>query len=368
MKQIVIVLICLLTFPVLADQPDLNETDLLECSALALAKTSEVSDLLKEHRRSQHEALAGGASTPSSEKLVFFGVEGHDVYNPTKTFFIKFKGQRIQVLMARVEARNSEESQAMFFAKNGGVWSVLEGAPVFEMQDPFFTFIGGELILGGVEVFPKPDGGYGYRTNFYRGYSLEELTPKKPFANGPIGMKDIRLVEIKPGVIGLFTRPQGMIPGTTIDAGPGRIGFATISSLEALLDPNTILRAPLISAQFADKEWGGVNEAQMLPDGKIAVLAHVARFDSGKNRHYYAAVFTVDPFSQVVSPFEVILERADLVGGLGGNSKRSDLKDVVFSGGMILHADSAILFVGAGDSEVHIKIVRRPKLFGASVF
>ena len=41
----------------------------------------------------------------------------------------------------------------------------------FRLQDPFWAEIKGELVFGGVEVFPHPTipGALGWRTNFYRG-------------------------------------------------------------------------------------------------------------------------------------------------------------------------------------------------------
>ncbi|MGZ3722998.1 MAG: hypothetical protein ACXVA9_08720, partial [Bdellovibrionales bacterium] len=58
--------------------------------------------LLLENYRQQK----AGALSPPSTKLVFASVGARDVYNPTKPFQILFKGQRIQVLAARVEARD----------------------------------------------------------------------------------------------------------------------------------------------------------------------------------------------------------------------------------------------------------------------
>ncbi|MGZ3687585.1 MAG: DUF1861 family protein, partial [Bdellovibrionota bacterium] len=54
------------------------------------------------------------------------------------------------------------------------------------------------------------------------------------------------------------------------------------------------------------------------------------------------------------SPMKILLERSDLPQGLAGKSKRPDLKDVLFSGGLVRHPDAtATLYVGAGDAEVH---------------
>ncbi len=301
-------------------------------------------------------------SVKGSARLIFHDVQGRDVYNPTKPFQIEFRGEMRDVIAARVEPRDSEWSEVQFFSEHEGGWFPLAGAPVFKMQDPFFTFINGELIFGGVEVFVKDGGRMGYRTVFYRGKALEEMNPLLPFARGPDGMKDIRLVQLNDKRIGLFTRPQGIIASTGVDAGPGRIGFAVIDSL-ADLTSASFQSAPIFEGQFAATEWGGVNEAQLLGDGRIAVLAHIARFDEQGHRHYYSVVFTVNVEARSATRFEMILERGDLARGLEGNSKRADLANVVFSGGLDLRNGAAVLFVGAGDAEVHAKAIQLPASF-----
>ena len=195
-------------------------------AALAGLQPIGVSALLERHRVN---AISSG--TISSHKLKFTGAGGRDVYNPTKPFSIKFLGQMVHILAARVESRDSEVSEVMFFAKAGDYWSVVENSPVFKLQDPFFTFVDEEFVFGGVEVREKNGGGYDYKTVFYKGRSLESVTQ---FTEGPQGMKDIRLVQLNDKKIGLFTRPQGKISGTDIDAGPGKIGFTVIQSLTDL--------------------------------------------------------------------------------------------------------------------------------------
>lgn len=322
--------------------------DLVFCESHLQTSVPKVPYLLREYRKTKRSSFLG------ARKLLFQGVGDRDVYNPTKPFEIN----NIRVIAARVESRDSEASQVILFKESQGRWSPLDGAPIYNMQDPFFTFIDHELILGGVETFPKSQGGLGYKTVFYRGKTLETL---KPFAEGPTGMKDIRLVELKEGRIGVFTRPQGRILGTDIDGGKGKIGFTIVNSLQDL-NPENIIRAPLMGGQFDPAEWGGVNEAQVLPDGNLAVLGHVARFDSKGNRHYYPATFRVDLTTGRVYQFKVIFERANLTNGLQGSSKRDDLRDVVFSGGFELIGNEMIIYVGAGDAEAYFVTVKNPFL------
>ncbi len=164
-------------------------------------------------------------------------------------------------------------------------------------------------------------------------------------------MKDIRLVELADKKIGIFTRPQGKIGGR------GKIGFTVINTLEEL-NEEVIERAPLIENQFIDEEWGGVNELHLLKNGKIGVLGHIARFDDEGNRHYYPMVFMFDPVTKKASPLKIIAARKNFEEG---EFKRSDLKNVVFSGGLIRREDGyAELYVGVSDAEAHKIVIPDP--------
>lgn len=279
------------------------------------------------------------------EKIVFQGVGEKDVYNITAPFM----DQGQLVIAGRVEGRDTEHSVVRFFVEKDGVWSPKEGAPTLTLQDPFVTRIGGELILGGVEIFPHPTvpGALGWRTIFYRGQNISELVR---FAAGPDGMKDIRLVEMANGEIGVFTRPQGEIGGR------GKIGFVKISSLDELTQ-SIIERAELLE-QFVDEEWGGANEVHLLKNGRLGVLGHIACFDEEGNRHYYPIVFAYDPKNMKATPMHLIATRADFPEG---PAKRPDLVDVIFSGGICrLGNGKAQFFAGVSDAEAHRIIIEDP--------
>ncbi|PEJ56856.1 hypothetical protein CN692_14795 [Bacillus sp. AFS002410] len=271
------------------------------------------------------------------EKIVFTGIGNHDVYNISAPF----EDEGELVIAGRVESRDSEHSFVYFFVEKNGEWVPREGSLILELQDPFFTRIAGELVLGGVQIFPHPvnAGQLGWRTVFYKGDSIANLVE---FAKGPDGMKDLRLVELKDKRIGVLTRPQGE------KGGRGKIGWTTIQSLSDLtLD--VIDNAPLLETQFIDEQWGGANEAHLLSNGKIGVLGHIANFDEEGNRHYYPMVFCLEPESGAFSKMELIATRSHF---LPGPSKRPDLIDVVFSGGLVRHANgTAILFAGISDAD-----------------
>ncbi|WP_054025985.1 MTP-1 family protein [Bacillus sp. FJAT-28004] len=292
---------------------------------------------------------ASGKVAREAQKIHFVGtsVEGKDVYNISAPFM----DEGVPVIAGRVESRDSEHSEIMFFIEQGGEWIPREGAPVLRLQDPFFTRIAGQLVLGGVEIFPHPENSnmLKWRTVFYRGEGIASL---KPFFKGPDGMKDIRLVELRDGSIGVFTRPQGD------KGGRGKIGYTNVASLDAL-SVELIDAAPLLGGQFIDAEWGGANEAHLLVNGLVGVLGHIACYDDSGDRHYYPMAFVFNPEDGKFSDIELIAVRADF---LPGPSKRPDLQDVVFSGGLVRHAAEgvAVLYAGISDADAQKLTIADP--------
>ena len=296
------------------------------------------SDLLTEFRKKGH--------VQRGERLYFTGVGERDVYNITAPFIDRGE----PVIAGRVEPRDSEHSQVIFFHEREGLWSPRKGDPVLTLQDPFVSRIHGQLIVGGVEIFPHPTipGRLGWRTRFYRGSEVKDL---EPFAVGPDGMKDIRLVELADGRIGVFTRPQGEIGGR------GTIGYVEIRSLEELTI-DAIESATLLTEQFYPDEWGGANEAHLLSNGLVGVLGHIACFDEQHNKHYYPMVFAFDPSTRTASGMEVIAVRDDFPPG---PAKQPSLVDVLFSGGLVRKGGGlAELYVGVSDAEAHRIVVADP--------
>lgn len=273
----------------------------------------------------------------SPEKITFSGVGERDVYNITAPFEDEGK----LVIAGRVESRDSEQSEVHFFVKKNNVWIPRESTPVFTLQDPFVTKIAGELVLGGVEVFPHPtvENAMMWKTVFYKGETISKL---REFMIGPDGMKDLRIVELKDDSIGVFTRPQGE------KGGRGKIGFVKVPTLDDLTI-DVINEAPLLEGQFIDEEWGGGNEIHLLSNGLLGVLGHIASFDEESDRHYYPMVFIFNPDTFEFTDMQIIAERANF---LPGDTKRSDLKDVVFSGGLVRKSDgTADLYAGISDAE-----------------
>ncbi|MFK9094333.1 DUF1861 family protein [Bacillus salipaludis] len=287
-------------------------------------------------------------TTENPEKVIFSGIGDKDVYNITAPF--EDEGQL--VIAGRVESRNSEQSQVFFFVKQNNEWVPRVGAPVLELQDPFFTKIAGELVLGGVQTFPHPtnEGALGWRTVLYKGPSISGL---QEFAKGPDGMKDLRLIELMDGRIGVLTRPQGE------KGGRGKIGWTRIPSLSDL-SLDVMNEAPLLGGQFIDEQWGGANEAHLLENGLVGVLGHIASFDQEGNRHYYPMVFALNPETGEFSDIKLIATRSHF---LPGQAKRPDLEDVVFSGGIVRNTDgTAVFYAGISDAEAQRITITDPFL------
>ena len=290
-----------------------------------------VSEYFKEFKSKSRFARATG-------KLTFAGVGGQDVYNITAPFSSADR----TVIAGRVEPRDKEHSTVFFFQEKDGVWLPIPGAPTFQLQDPFVTFVNNELVFGGVRIY-ETSHGIGWKTVFYRGTDIFSLT--ECFA-GPNGMKDIRLCDMKNGSISVFTRPQG------VKGGRGTIGYAQCRGLDAL-SCKLIEAAPLLEHMFHASDWGGANEAHLLPNGEIGVLGHAACYEIDnelKERHYYSTAFTFNPAGSKFRDYKIIASRDQF---LHGPSKRPDLVDVIFSAGLVRRGGVTRLYAGVSDAEAH---------------
>ena len=177
--------------------------------------------------------------------LTFLGVDGYDVYNISTPFTIKGR----HYIAGRVEKRENEFSVVRFFEKTGEneYTAILPEMTFRNLQDPFVTFIQGELVLGGVQIVTHPLDEHriiSWQTLFFRGKTPADL---KLCAVGPSCMKDIRLCELADGRIAIFSRPQGK------KGGKGRIGFTVIKSLKNLC-ADTILDAVIDPSYFRKDE------------------------------------------------------------------------------------------------------------------
>lgn len=303
------------------------------------------------------EAIQDSKITVSEDlkgtKLIFEGVpDNRDVYNITAPFI--FQGN--QYLAGRIESRNAHDSISGFFRRSKpGVYNFCSEFPFYNLEDPFFTWVGSVFIFGGVEIEKKGDF-LSYRTVFYKGsgpHDLEEL----PFARGPENMKDIRIKQLEDGHIIVFTRPQGFIGGR------GKIGLTLIDSLEELR-PEIIDNATLLFTGLKDNNWGGVNEIHILNDQWLGLLSHQAEFLQCRDqsdadcRRYMATTFTYNWKTGETSPMKIIAERRHFPQG---PAKRPDLDDVIFAGGLVRRDDGkAELYCGLSDTEAGYLVIKDP--------
>lgn len=301
-------------------------------------KMKQIQTLLKEYRE---QNVSGGIS------LSLEGVLDKDVYNITAPF--NWLGK--VYIAGRVERRDSELAEIRFFEKTvDNHFLLVENTAVLALQDPFITFVQGELILGGVEVFPKETDltKLDWRTNLYR---VESLNKVEKILSGPVGMKDLRIKELADRRILVLTRPQGD------KGGRGKIGATVINNLSELTNEK-IATAPLLRRNFAGEEWGGGNEIHLLENGKVGVLGHIACFDEAGDRHYYSLSFQLNEDFTEIEQEKIIAERADFAPS---EPKRPDLADVVFSGGLIRKSDGyAELYAGIGDANAQKIIIPDP--------
>jgi hypothetical protein len=267
------------------------------------------------------------------------------VYNPAQL--------ESGLVAARVEPRDNHDSEIVFFDSTIQPNKLIQipDAPVLKLEDPFVTTIGNKKLIGGVETYEKPGGILEYRTVIYPYQtSIEELqeqggTPIQPIIEGPVGMKGIRPVELPDGRVGVFTRPQGK------HGGRGKIGYLETGSLE--LSENQLERAEIIDGLFRDDEWGGVNEAKAMADGRIKVLGHIARLVENSNgsepkKEYYPVTFIFDPTTRTTSELKIIAT-PDCLPKI--KSKIPELDGVMYPGGLKENPDNtATLWVGGGDS------------------
>ena len=286
-------------------------------------------------------------------------LEHIDVYNPA---IIALPNGEIEFL-GRAEARKTPFSTlVVHFRLVDGVWTPQDNIAL-QLQDPAVAYIGNQIVVAGVEskMFAPPFADY--KTVFYKGTSLDNL--KRLKEESPLCTKGVRLEELKVLIKGVavYTRPIGLREGL------GQIGFTTIDSLDDL-NEEVIRNAPLINARFPEGEWGGVNQAQELPDGRIFGLGHRAykdnvpsraREDKKKARHYYPWAFIHDPVTGEIQDLGILAESSNFPKT---DAKAWDLRDVLYSAGFILDQKNnrLTLFVGTRDTGVGKVVIENFKI------
>ncbi len=280
-----------------------------------------------------------------SAKLSFHGVEGYDVYNTS----IPFDWEGKTYLFGRVERRAEWARSWVRLFENSGPddWTLVPSSMIYQLEDPFVSRIAGELVLGGTHVRYKMseiDTYYGY---FYRGSDLHDLYY---FTTGPDFMKDIRLVELADGRVGVFSRPRhaGIQQKYGSEA---QIGFDVIKNLDEL-SAEVVENAPYIEGLFGESEWGGCNQVYLLDSGLLGVIGHKSYTEQVANGEkllvYLNIAFVFDPVRHEALDLKIIGTRPCYPPG---PAKRPELVDCAFTSGIVLRPDGkADLYSGIGDT------------------
>lgn len=294
---------------------------------------------ITEMREKFHEQ----ANIYESSLLKFHNVRNMDVYNCSIPF--EWNGKRY--IFGRVEKReNFADSTAWLFEEVGkDEYVPVANSLIYPLEDPFIAFIHGEMIMGGTHVRKSSgiiDNFYGY---FYRGSDPSLMSH---FTCGPADMKDIRLVEMADGKIGVFSRPRSEMIEKEFGSG-AVIGFTTIDDINEL-NAQVVNHAKVIDNLFDRGEWGGCNQCYLLKDGRIGVIGHRSYEElvNGINMLVYMNIsFIFDPKTHKASDMKIIGDKKCYPAT---ECMRPDLADCAFTSGIVMRADGkADLYSGLGD-------------------
>jgi hypothetical protein len=294
--------------------------------------------------------------------LKFYGVDGYDVYNCS----VPFTWGKRRYIFGRVERRSEwMRSFVRLFEECGkDEWSLVPDSMIYQLEDPYISKVQGELVLGGTHVKVKAgrlDTYYGY---FYKGVDISDLYY---FTSGPDDMKDIRLVELADGKIGVFSRPRNEEIRKSYGC-ESMIGFAVIDSLKELTE-DVIENAPYVEGLFVPDEWGGCNQAYLLESGKVGVIGHISyrnRMDGREISSYMNMSFVLDPMTRETQDFKIIGTRNCYPDG---PAKMPNLTDCAFTSGIVMRPDGrADLYSGIGDCQEGRVVIPYPfEKYGAIV-
>jgi len=231
-------------------------------------------------------------------------------------------------------------------------------------EDPALTRINRRLANGAIENIwllscvdaqPKPFKPNELRslyTRFYAGKNLENL---EHVADGPLGMKDIRIAQGSPDSTELhvYGRPR-------LSEANGNISHVVIPSIEDL-DAQAILDAPYIDEEIFPSIkgiWGGVNDAVQVGPDKYVLACHRAWRTGEHSVHYESALFGQDMRKKGVVNLGVLATSGDFPAGKVKNNEGKDLHDVVFTGGGYNGGLDYMTF-GVGDGSIGISKLQK---------
>ena len=287
-----------------------------------------------------------------SSILKFDGVDGFDVYNCSQPFIYKNK----HYLYGRVERRSEwMRSWVRLFEEIGpNHWKLVENSMIYQLEDPYITKIDECYVMGGTHVqVSREDELRAYFGYFYYGKELENL---KYFTTGPENMKDIRLVQLGDGRIGIFSRPRSKELIATYGS-ESLVGFTIIDSLDELT-AEAITNAKIIPGLFGDLEWGGVNQAYLLENDDIGVIGHLS-YQDGDQSVYSVMSFVLDYKNLKIHDYKIIATRKNFPEG---PAKRNHLHDCCFPSGIVSieNTNDCLLYSGIGDTQEGVTRIKYP--------
>jgi hypothetical protein len=275
--------------------------------------------------------------------VTLVGLTNRDGYNPSNPV----PDGAHPFTYVRVEPREDEfDSWSVPFRQLAvDRWELDEKLPPLRLQDPFVAVIDGTLMVGGVRIVDRSPERVLWETVFMRGASLDALSE---FARSPLLMKDVRLIEVEEGIIGIFTRPLGG------SAGRGQIGYTEISSLDELTTV-VMAEADMLHMQPIPEQWWGANAVYRLDRNTLGVLGHIAKFE-GDTRHYYPIAFVFDRLRRrIVRGPEIIADRSCFPPH---RAKRADLENVIFPAW--LDQPRGVLCGGLSDAAIGVVNIEDP--------
>ncbi len=283
----------------------------------------------------------------------------YDVYNCSAPFEIK--GEKY--IFGRVEKYNEwASSKVMLFKESTpDTWEYVKNSGFLQLEDPFVAFIHGELVLGGTHV-RKVKGKYETYSCYFYKVKVDEFTGDlgefNYFTSGPMKMKDIRLIELSDGKIGVFSRPSGRkFNGGAYSA----VGFAVIDTIDDLC-PEVVENAEYIESLFGEGEWGGVNQVCLLDSGKLGVMAHISFNDKDANDErlsvYCNCAFVFDPETRGYDNFKIVATKSSFPAC---KAKIPRLEDCCFTSGVFRRPDGKYdLYSGIGDVHEGRMVIDNP--------
>ncbi len=270
---------------------------------------------------------ADAAGVRPGKILTFIGAKGMDVYNCS----VPFQQDGKWFILGRVEPRGAmAQSWTFLFERTApDTYTRVLDSYTYPLEDPYIKWIDGQWIVGGTNTVVVRGVWQSFRTYFYHGTSASDL---RHFSSGPDGMKDIRLVPLG-DKIGVFTRPSG------------KVGFTIVNNFLDL-DPEQLVNAQEIPF-VREGEYGGINDAHLLEDGKIGVIGHKAydRPDDG-HRTYLVTSAVFDPDTRVVSEQQVLATRANFPPADAMKFDTNQMYDVVFPSGIVPREDGKVDLYG----------------------